>query len=622
MGGVIMSSIGFNSNGNFRVNGIERSFGNFSPYHLIEGGISLATSIVTTGFATALYTGNATSQSIITDVDMSTQWGNDVSETFGGLVWIKGRSGATNNYLVDTVRGATHDLYSNATTADTTEATGLTAFGSTGFNIGALAGMNTNLATYASWNFQTTHRRTGTTNHGKAYTEHYNPYTGFTIIKYEGSGTAGHEIPHSIGRKLGFWNIKNIGTTATWQTGTESLFYSIQATNAFISNTYLTFDNNNVINSTTNTALNASSNTYILYGWANSYFDEANTLIGNYEIGVYQGTGAAGNKVTTRGKPAWVMLKRLDGTSSWEIIDNQRTTLLFANESSVETTINFTYPIFGSDGFTFVSAGANDLNVSGGQYLYMVVYDNDSGSGKSKYPKATDNPTLNLNAKVPFANGVDANGVKNSIIVCNETVAGITLTQGKNYVYKKNDGTYGVNNVAPSYGNTNPANGGDFYNVLNNTWYTSAGVIISASRNYLDAIVWADQNGQIEYVEQLPKTVYLDEVKANEYKGKNACTAWVSFDGTTTPPTIRDSFNVKAVIRTGTGVYEIYFNTPMDNTNYTLVGTCREVSAAGERLLGGLDGYYFLNSVRVVTSTAGASAVNANSDVTIYGGKN
>ena len=55
--------------------------------------------------------------------------------------------------------------------------------------------------------------------------------------------------------------------------------------------------------------------------------------------------------------------------------------------------------------------------------------------------------------------------------------------------------------------------------------------------------------------------------------GKALCTAWVNFDGTTTPPTIRDSYNVSQVIRTETGLYKVYFAQAMDNSNYTAVGS-------------------------------------------------
>jgi hypothetical protein len=70
------------------------------------------------------------------------------------MVWIKGRSGATDNALYDTARGATFDLVSNSSAAQTTQATGLTSFNSNGFSIGALAKLNTNNATYASWTFE------------------------------------------------------------------------------------------------------------------------------------------------------------------------------------------------------------------------------------------------------------------------------------------------------------------------------------------------------------------------------------------------------------------------------------------------------------------------------------
>lgn len=51
---------------------------------------------------------------------------------------------------------------------------------------------------------------------------------------------------------------------------------------------------------------------------------------------------------------------------------------------------------------------------------------------------------------------------------------------------------------------------------------------------------------------------------------KNQCTAWVNFDGTTTPPTIRDSFNVSSVVRNAVGNYTITFNTAMINVNYSV----------------------------------------------------
>jgi hypothetical protein len=46
------------------------------------------------------------------------------------------------------------------------------------------------------------------------------------------------------------------------------------------------------------------------------------------------------------------------------------------------------------------------------------------------------------------------------------------------------------------------------------------------------------------------------------------CRAWVNFDGTTGPGTIRGSGNVSSVTRNGTGDYTINFTTAMPDVNY------------------------------------------------------
>lgn len=732
-----------------------------TAYHIYNGNVEATNTVITNGFSTALYTGNGGTQSINTGVDMATQWGDDDSEMFGGLVWLKSRSVAGNNILNDTVRGANNVIVTDQTASQATYSpVTLSSFNNSGFSLSTYGGVNTNSATYASWNFQTTHRRTGTTNHGKTYTEHYNPFTGFTIIKYEGSGLAGHEIPHSLGRKLGFVTVKNLSEVYHWISKSQTLQDNyVLSLNQTIAQTLSTIDDiileeNSSILYTSNQT-NGSTNQCIMYGWANSYFDEDNTLIGNYEIGMYQGTGAAGNKVKTRGKPAWVMTKRLDGTGNWNVYNNQvNDGRLITNLSIIESAYNAFD--FVSDGFIAQSIGDSEHNISGGQYLYMVVYDNDSGSGKSKYPKATDTTNLSINALVPYANGIDVNGSKVSIEYKNETITGLTLTQGKNYPYSLKDGTYGSNRYQPMYGSLrdrviageNPdyfdlktmkwyettggeelvtngtfdvgtsgwtaVNGatlgiysntlsiynnapyGNAYQVISTTvgkkyiLYVDVGTNIGSSafiqletllgsydilnynttttgsfkfefiakssttylklqagsnignsasfdnisvfeveptigaeiqpRTYLDCVVYADNNGQVSYVEELPKIEYKDVIKANEFKGKNACTAFVSFDGTTTPPTIRDSYNVSSVIRTALGTYDIYFENEMDNTNYVCVGT----GSAGGNSSGNLKEHD--SSVRVKNKitllnigSAYTNPVYAN--VQIFGGK-
>ena len=734
---------------------------NLAPYHIYNGSLALASTTPTVGFSTTLYTGNGSTQSITTGVDMATQWGNDVSETFGGLVWQKYRSAVGDNTLIDSVRGTGKYISSNTTAIQGTDNNSLTSFNNNGFSIGA--SWSANGVTAVSWNFQTTHRRTGTTNHGQAYTEHYNPFTGFTIIQYTGSGIAGHEIPHSLGRKLDFVNVKSTSTAYNWKgtaLGNTSSSFTLNINETPLTNRpyFKNFTESYTIIDASNCAddqVNTSGQTFILYGWANSYFDEANTLIGNYEIGVYQGTGASGNKVTTKGKPAWAMVKRLDSTGDWMIRDNQRNEKFLYPDLAIAEDTATGLITFNSDGFT--NNTAHVWNTSGGQYLYMVVYDNNSGSGKSYYPKPSDSPVINLNATVPFANGIDGNGTKLSILSKNESVTGVSLSAGKNYVYSLSDGTYGRSSFAPCYGyvptRSKAGETPDFFNLNYNKWYSTSGgselvtngdgsstsgwtavnstislssqqirvtnnatngyiyqsltttvgtkyrlkasiyqvsayarvEVVDASsnilyslqtasggltpidiyfiaqsatttiklyavgtangdyaqydniscfeatptintaittRNYLDAVVYGDGTGNAEYIEQLPKTQYFDEVKANDYRGRNACTAWVNFDGTTTPPTIRDSYNVVSVVRTAPGTYDVYFKTPMDNANYTISGigpTISGTNGATIQLVG--TSPTATSKVTIGTQTNNIMTNQSNMHLQVFGGK-
>lgn len=51
--------------------------------------------------------------------------------------------------------------------------------------------------------------------------------------------------------------------------------------------------------------------------------------------------------------------------------------------------------------------------------------------------------------------------------------------------------------------------------------------------------------------------------------------AWVNFDGTTSPPTIRSSFNVLSVTKNSVGDYTINFTSNLNNANYSVAATSR-----------------------------------------------
>lgn len=466
---------------------------------LLAGDVAVTNTITTQGMNTTPYIGNGSTQTVVTGIDMATQWGNDASEMFGGLVWLKSRSLAgTSNLLADSCRGVTNSIYTDLTNANTNDSR-VTALLSNGFTLSSNVMINTNLATYASWNFQTTHRTSGTTNHGKAYTCHYNPFTGFTMVKYEGSGVAGHEIPNVLGRKLNLKHIKNLSVVEGWAS-TSDLFKDrylrLNETTALTSYTGVYEDTDTTIFVR---GVNISTNQYILYGWANSYYDDEGLLKGSYEVGTYVGTGVAGNKVTTKGKPAWLMIKRLDSTGNWLLLDNQRNAVnsrLYANLSIAESTTTDVVD-FNADSFTLVSNDA-DNNASGGSYLYMVAYDTNVNGGGTYYPRTQDTSLLQVtDAQLMYSEGYANGTAKNtSEVLSGNTYPAITYSAGYNYVKKAKDGSFSATRYEPKFGEVSATS--DYY--IEGKWYSSVGTPLG-NITYLPIKVLADAGGQIVSLE-------------------------------------------------------------------------------------------------------------------------
>ena len=157
-------------------------------------------------FNTKLYTGNGGTQSI-TGVGFQPDW-----------TWTKGRSGATNHYLTDAVRGATKTLRSNQTSVQSTQTGGLTAFGSDGFSIGSDGAINENSATFASWNWKAGGGQGSSNTAGSintAYTS-VNTTAGFSISSYTGTGSNA-TVGHGLGVAPSLIILKNLTTNRNWQ---------------------------------------------------------------------------------------------------------------------------------------------------------------------------------------------------------------------------------------------------------------------------------------------------------------------------------------------------------------------------------------------------------------------
>jgi len=86
-----------------------------------------------------------------------------------------------------------------------------------------------------------------------------------------------------------------------------------------------------------------------------------------------------------------------------------------------------------------------------------------------------------------------------------------------------------------------------------------------------------------------------------------ACRAWVNFNGTTSPGTIRASGNVSSVTKNGTGDYTVNFTTAMQDVNYSFVGSGRLDTSATD-------------NNRVTVSSARRDTITTSSIRVITGG--
>lgn len=324
-----------------------------------------------TVMAATLYTGTGATQTINNSA-------NGVSFQ-PDLVWVKGRSGATDHAWYDAVRGVQKQLESNTTTAETTETTGLTAFGTTGFTIGALAQMNTNAATYVAWQWNAGGTTVTNTSGSISAQVRANATAGFSVVGYTGTG-ANATVGHGLGVAPSMIITKVRSTSgADWSVyhasvgNTKSLFLNTTAAPS----TSVNFWNNTSPTSTVfsvgiSGGTNNSGNTMIAYCFA--------AVAGYSAFGSYTGNGSADGPFVYLGfRPRFVMWKRTDAVANWFLMDSSRTPAnpvnleLYADQTNAEVT--FTDCDFLSNGFKLRTSDSS-RNASGGTYIYAAFGEN------------------------------------------------------------------------------------------------------------------------------------------------------------------------------------------------------------------------------------------------------
>jgi hypothetical protein len=292
-------------------------------------------------------------------------------------VWIKGRSGATDHGLYDAVRGVQKQLESNTTTAETTETTGLTAFGSDGFTVGALAQLNTSAATYVAWNWLGANTTVSNTSGTITSTVSANTTSGFSVVTYAGSAsnaTVGHGL--GIAPKLIFFKDRTIAYNWIVYSGSNKYFEGLNTTAAESTNATI-WQNTSATSSVfylggNVDGVNKSGSNQVAYCFAE--------IKGYSKFGSYTGNGNAdGTFVYTGFKPAFVLIKPSSIVGDWYLFDNKRigyndfNAQLYPNLSNTEAQDN-KIDLF-SNGFKIRSSGTS-VNGSGTTYIYMAFAEN------------------------------------------------------------------------------------------------------------------------------------------------------------------------------------------------------------------------------------------------------
>jgi hypothetical protein len=315
-------------------------------------------------FNTVLYTGTGSSLGV-TGVGFQPDW-----------VWIKERSGAADHGLYDAVRGVQKQLESNTATAETTESTGLTAFGTDGFTVGALAQLNTNTDTYVAWNWKGNGAGSSNTAGTISSTVSANTTAGFSIVSYTGDGNDNATVGHGLGVTPSMIIVRRRSGDDWYyyQTGLTSISYGLRLnkTDAESSNTSTVKS----LSSTTFTLgtdgmVNVSSNTYIAYVFA--------AVTGYSAFGSYTGNGSSdGPFIYTGFRPKYVLIKPSSAVDSWQVEDAARSPFnvvndqLWPNLSDAEQVDSATRQTdFVSNGFKIRGTNTG-VNGNGTTYIYAA----------------------------------------------------------------------------------------------------------------------------------------------------------------------------------------------------------------------------------------------------------
>jgi hypothetical protein len=269
-------------------------------------------------FQTQLYTGNGSANLAITlggDTDMQPDF-----------VWIKNRDEDDSHCLFDSVRGATEVLHADTTVEEATDADTLDSFTSDGFQVDADVKVNTNTEKYVAWCWKGGGSASSNSVGDITTSLSASSASGFSVVSYTGTGSE-QTIGTGLSSPVKMIIIKRRTGTydwATWNIGlTNRYSIMLNETDAQTDDGAGWFPAAGVTTTSTTFLLGNSSRTN---GSSVAYIAHCFAAIQGFsKFGAYEGNGDAdGTFVFCGFRPAFVMTKSIDSTSSWHMFDAKR----------------------------------------------------------------------------------------------------------------------------------------------------------------------------------------------------------------------------------------------------------------------------------------------------------
>ena len=310
------------------------------------------------------------------------------------LAWFKSRNGSDWHALVDTVRGKTKVLFSNATNAEETRTEGVSSFNSDGFSLGDYAPMNKYNDSLVAWAWDAGDSTGSNTDGDITSSVRANTSAGFSIVKWTTptwAGSSGRQVGHGLGAAPAFIITKGLTTTGGWYTYHKDL----DATNP--NDYYLTLNTPDARNSLADSfGPNIPNST--TFGDRLLGFTEGEDSVafcfapveGYSAFGKYSGNSlpTEGNFVYLPFRPAFLLIKDITSNGYWYLTDSGRnptndgtTNYVWANTNGSEQS-DYVVDLL-SNGFRLLASSGN-LNASGRDYIYAAFAENPFKTARAR----------------------------------------------------------------------------------------------------------------------------------------------------------------------------------------------------------------------------------------------